>query len=110
MAAKPREPRDRMVYTDEGGDKTQVYESTVQRLKHIAEHKPVGRLEVPNSWKARHIRELQDQGYIEVRWLERGDTAREGAWDVIDVTDFGHKIIRAWDKRAAKKQEGEGAA
>lgn len=100
-----------MVYTDAVGDKIQVYESTVQRLKHIAEHKPVGRLEAPRGWLTRHVRELQDQGYIDVRWLERNDPNREHAWDIIDVTPFGHEIIQAWDKRAAKKkQEGEDTA
>ncbi|MGW1261269.1 hypothetical protein ACWD7Y_04810 [Streptomyces drozdowiczii] len=97
--------RDSMKYFDETGQERSLYSSGAERLAHVAEHAPVGRLQVPGgkTWAVQDVRKMQDTGLWTVNWVEPGDTNREGGWIITGLTDFGRNVLRDWRTRQQKR-------
>ncbi|MEU1816173.1 hypothetical protein ABZ543_13380 [Streptomyces roseifaciens] len=96
-------PGYRMKYVDVHGKQQFLSEHSAAILKHVAAaDEPVGRREVTN-WRISEIRHLQDRGLLEVRWLERADPDREGAWEVQGVTEAGRVVLTAWNTREEER-------
>ncbi|WP_274032642.1 hypothetical protein [Streptomyces sp. MMBL 11-1] len=88
-----------MNYVDEHGNQQKLWESGAQKLAHVAENAPVGRLQAPGQWRVTAVRDFQDSGLWEVTWVEPGDTERVGGWIITGLTAKGRNLLSDWNRR-----------
>lgn len=95
--------RVKMEWVDDDGRKRKLYSSGAARLKYVAERSSAtGRFQMPAGqpvWNTKDIRQWEDLGLWRVTWLEEGDTLREGAWRVEELTERGAALLAAWERR-----------
>lgn len=90
-----------MNYKDEDGKAQKLWESGAEKLAYVAENAPVGRLQAPDHWQVSAVRNFEDGGLWEVRWVEPGDTERVGGWVITGLTDKGHNLLNDWKRRVS---------